>query len=112
MKFPKDANGDVLRRMQKAGFDFSKPHSVEFFAVMSTEKEADIIAKQYVKDRECGDTLDNIETRPCETGGMELILAKTMMVTYENITAFEKKLQKRVSAHEGYLDGWGVLVRE
>ena len=109
MNFPDDANGDVLRRLQESNFDFSIPHSVDFYTVLSTEEEADFVAKEYANDHKNGDILDNIETNPYEEGGMELILAKKMLVTYENITKFEAKLQLRVSHHEGYLDGWGVL---
>lgn len=109
MTFPNDENGDVLKRMLDSGFDFSKPYSVEFFAVLSTEEEADMIAQQYLAEHRNGDKLDNIETEPHEIGGMELILAKTMYLTPENITDFEAKLRKRVSEHKGYLDGWGVL---
>lgn len=109
MQFPNDVNGDVFRRMQSSGFDFSKPHDVEYFAVFRTEEEAVSVAKQYVADHKAGDKLKNIETKPAESGGMELQLVKTMLVTYENVTTFESNLADRVSKHDGYLDGWGVL---
>ena len=109
MQLPADVNGDVFRRMQKSGFDFSKPHDVEFFAVFRTEEEADAIAKQYLADHRAGQRLVNIETRPADEGGMELLLVKNMLLTYEGIVDFERKLQERVSTCDGYLDGWGVL---
>ena len=40
---------------------------------------------------------------------MELLLVKNMLLTYEGVVDFERKLQERVSACDGYLDGWGVL---
>jgi hypothetical protein len=109
MQFPRDVNGDVFRRMQKSGFDFSKPHDVEFFAVFRTEGEADDVAKQYLADHKAGQQLVNIETRPARKGGMELLLVKNMLLTYEAIVDFERKLEERVSVCDGYLDGWGVL---
>ena len=109
MQFPQDVNGDVFRRMQKSGFDFSKPHDVEFFAVFRTEGEADAVAKQYLADHKAGQHLVNIETRPASEGGMELLLVKNMLLTYEGIVDFERKLEERVSACDAYLDGWGVL---
>lgn len=109
MQFPQDVNGDVFRRMQKSGFDFLKPHDVEFFAVFRTEGEADAVAKQYLADHKAGQRLVNIETRPARRGGMELLLVKKMLLTYEGIVDFERMLQERVSACDGYLDGWGVL---
>ena len=30
MTWPNDADGDVFRRMEKSGFDFSKAHSIDF----------------------------------------------------------------------------------
>lgn len=111
MQFPMDENGDVLRRMADHGFDFSKPHALEFFAVFSTKEEADSVAAEYVSDHKAGDTLEQVETRPCDQGGMELQVTKSMLATHGNITAFENKLAARVAQHDGYLDGWGVLQK-
>ncbi|HEX7029300.1 MAG TPA: ribonuclease E inhibitor RraB [Gammaproteobacteria bacterium] len=111
MNFPDDANGDVLRRMTRHGFDFSKPHPVEFFAVFPTEAAADAVARQYVADHE-SDPLENIETSAHEPGGMELMLVKNMFVTYENIKRFEAVMRQRVAAQGGRLDGWGVMQDE
>ena len=109
MSYPENANGDVLRRMEESGFDFSVEHVVDFFAVFATEAEADQIARLYLADHKAGDTFKNIETRPRDEGGIELTLSKQMLVTYERITAFEHKLAERMSTVEGAMDGWGVL---
>ncbi len=109
MEFPQDTTGDVLRRMQADGFDFSAEHPIEFLAVFPTEEAADTVAKQYVAEHKAGDKLANIETQPAESGGMELILAKRMLATYENISSFEKTLAERASAAGGHDDGWGVM---
>ncbi len=109
MNYPNDENGDVFRRMRDSGFDFTKPHDVEFFAVFRTEEAADAVAFEFVADRKAGESLVNIETRPAESGGMELELVKRMIVTYEAVTEFEKRLANRVSKHDAYMDGWGVL---
>jgi hypothetical protein len=112
MQFPDDDNGDVLRRMEKHEFDFSREHEIEFFAVFATEEEAKQIGELYLADHQSGEKTTNIETTPNEEGGMALILAKIMFPTHENITSFEEKLAERVSTVEGYLDGWGVLQDE
>ena len=109
MNYPDDVNGDVFRRMEGHGFDFSKEHVVDFHAVMATEEEADQIALMYVADDKTGDELVNIETKPHPKGGMEVFLSKKMIVTYEAVTKFESILAERVSNLNGYLDGWGVL---
>ncbi|MEM7016018.1 MAG: ribonuclease E inhibitor RraB [Pseudomonadota bacterium] len=107
--YPNDGNGDVFRRLEKDNFDFSKEYAVDFYAVYATEKEAAIVAKQYVQDWKKGGKFKNIGTRPSKNGGMELELVPIMKVTYENIVAFEKKLYDRTAKVDGYLDGWGVL---
>jgi hypothetical protein len=109
MNFPNDVNGDVLRRMQDSGFDFSKEHDVEFFVIFRTEADADAVAREYLADHQKGSRFNNIETKPAQKGGMELVLVKPMLVTYENITQFESELKRRVSQYDCYLDGWGVL---
>lgn len=109
MEFPDDDNGDVFRRMHDAGFDFTRPHDVEFFAVFRTEATADRVAMLYVADRGNGEPLVNIETRPGHSGGMELELVRRMRVTHADVTAFEQRLNERALAHDGRLDGWGVL---
>ncbi len=108
-KYPDDANGDVFRSLENQNFDFNQEHDVEFLSVFATEAEAENIALRYVEDSKAGANLKNIETRPHEVGGMELELVVEMKPTYENVVAFETKLQERVSKVEGYLDGWGFL---
>ncbi len=107
--YPDDVNGDVFRRLEEDSFDFSIKHAVDFYAIYATEEEADLIARQYAKDWKNGQQFKNIETRPSDKGGMELELVPIMMITYENIVAFENKLTERTSKVNGYLDGWGVL---
>jgi hypothetical protein len=109
MSYPNDASGDVFRRLEAHGFDFSVPHNVEFFALFPTESQADKVARQYAAKHAAGDTLTNIETRPAKKGGMELVVVKPMLVTYEGVTKFEAELSARVSPEGGRLDGWGVM---
>lgn len=109
MTYPDNENGDVFRRMESHGFDFSKEHVVDFHAVMATEEAADKVARMFLADHKAGRKLENIETKPHAVGGMRLDLSKKMMVTYEAVTEFEALLEERVSQFEGYLDGWGVM---
>jgi len=107
--YPDDVNGDVFRRLEEDDFDFSIEHPVDFYAIYASEEEADLVARQYATDWKSGQKFKNIETRPSDKGGMELELVPIMMVTYDNIIAFENKLAERTSKVNGCLDGWGVL---
>lgn len=109
MTYPDDANGDVFRRLESHGFDFSSEHVLDFHAVFATEAMADQIAQMYLTDHKACGNFTNIETKPFTQGGMELILSKRMLVSYEAVTAFESTLAERVALVDGYLDGWGVL---
>ena len=108
-KYPDNANGDLFRKLESENFDFANEYSIEFFAVFATEEEAEKVGYMYVDDKKNGVNMKNIETRPYDKGGMELELVVVMKPTYENVVAFERKLQERVSTVEGYLDGWGFL---
>jgi hypothetical protein len=109
MQFPDDENGDVLRRMAASGFPFDKPHEVDFFAVFPTMEAANTVARQYMADHHAGATMAGVETGPHHRAGAELKLVKTMLVTHENVTAFEGLLAERSRQVGGELDGWGVL---
>jgi len=109
MTYPEDANGDVFRRLEAHGFDFATEHVVDFHAVFATEAMADQVAQMYLADHKHNGKFANIETKPFPEGGMELTVSKRMIVSYEEVTAFESTLADRVALVDGYLDGWGVL---
>ena len=77
--------------------------------IFPDEQCADAVAKGFVAEHEEGKRLANVETRPGREGGMELIIAKEMFITYDNVTQFEAELGQRAEAFGGRLDGWGVL---
>ncbi len=109
MEYPRDTTGDVFRRLEEHKFNFDVPHDVEFFAVFPTEAAADAVAKQYVADHKAGNVFTNIETKPRDKGGMQLIVAKRMKLTYESVEKCEKQLDERASAQGGRSDGWEVM---
>ena len=108
MGFPDDENGAVLRRMAAAGVDLTVPHVFEFFAVFPSEEAAGAVARSYVADHRA-EPLAKIETAALEGGGMELLVAKSMLATHELVTGFEEELGRRAASAGGHLDGWGVL---
>jgi hypothetical protein len=95
--------------MQASGFDFTVPHDVEFFAAFPTEANADAVAMMFVADRDAGDLLVNIETRPSHRGGMSLQLVRRLRLTHAGVTALERLFRQRTELQGGALDGWGVL---
>lgn len=102
-------NSEVIARMQAHGMNLAIPYPVEFIAVFPSEEAADKVALMYVSDAKAGEKLQNIETRPDEEGGMELLLIKSMFVTAKGIAEFETQLNERAKGQGGYVDGWGVM---
>ncbi len=106
--FPEDADGDALRRLADAGFDFSVPHDVDFFAVFPDEARARATVEAYMEDEEAS-PIESVQAAETD-GQFELTFIKNMRVTYEAIVAFEEELRARVEAGGGQLDGWGVMA--
>jgi hypothetical protein len=106
MQFPKGNIGAGLRRLVDSGFDFTKPHDVEFYAVLRTKNDADAVVKNYISDHEMGVRIKNIEENFNPVGLFEICIVENMFVNYENITEFINKLEGQISAFRGIFDGW------
>ena len=109
MIFPDDENGDVLRRMADSDFPFSQPHDVDFFALFARNDDAAFVAKQFIADHKAGNRVAAVKTSAHESGGTELKIVKSMLVTHENVSAFETLLAERCARFDSKLDGWGVM---
>jgi hypothetical protein len=109
LHFPDDENGDVLRRMADSDFPFEQPHDVDFYAVFPSHDDANLVARQLIGGHDAGERLAAVKTAPHHRAGTELKVVKTMLVTHENVTAFETRLADLCRTHGGKLDGWGVL---
>ena len=97
-----DVSLTVLRQMKEGGFDFSRIHPIDFFAIFPDEKQAREAACQFK-----GESL-NAQIIPHEEGGWHLQVSKVMFATYTTIDDFESDLEAIVSPLGGTLDGWGV----
>lgn len=83
---------------------------MEFVTTFPTEAAADAVAREYLDRHNAGkDKLGAIETRPGELGGMELVIVKQMLMTYEGVASFESQLAAAAHAHGGRFDGWEVM---
>ncbi|MFT5731859.1 MAG: hypothetical protein ACJA2W_002349 [Planctomycetota bacterium] len=103
---PADADGDALRALAEAGFDFSVPHDVDFFAVFPDEAAASAAVEAYMEDDEAS-PIESVQAASSE-GRFELTFIKNMRVTHAGILSFEEELGARVEAGGGQLDGWGI----
>ena len=108
-KVVEDDNRQVLKNMEEGGFDFSKTHVVDFYALFATQKHADAVAKLYKKEKSTNRELKTVEVNKDENGDYELLVQISMQVSYESVTKFEKKMLIRASANKGKLNGWGIF---
>ncbi|MBF8731348.1 MULTISPECIES: ribonuclease E inhibitor RraB [Pseudomonas] len=97
-----DISSNVLRQMKAGGFDFTRIHPIEFYAVFPDEAGARRAAGQFR-----GESL-NAQVRELDDGAWHLELSKIMYATYRGIGAFEEAFEQVVSPLGGEVEGWGV----
>ena len=97
-----DLSSYVLRRMQEGGFDFSRIHPIEFYAIFPDEERARRAAGKF-----CGESL-NAQINVRDDGAWHLELSKVMYATYGGIGDFEQDFEAVVVPLGGIIEGWGV----
>ena len=100
--YQEDISTNVLRRMKEGGFDFSRFHPIEFYAIFPDEERARRAAGQYK-----GESL-NAQISVRDDGAWALELSKVMYATYDDIGDFEQGFEAVVEPLGGILEGWGV----
>lgn len=97
-----DISSSVLRRMKEGGFDFSRFHPIEFYAIFPDEERARRAAGHFR-----GESL-NAQVSVRDDGAWYLELSKVMYATHGGIGAFEQAFERVVSPYGGEVEGWGV----
>jgi len=98
-----DISSSVLRRMKEGGFDFSRFHPIEFYAIFPDEERARRAAGHFHR----GESLDaQVSVR--DDGAWALELSKVMYATYDDIGDFEQGFEAVVEPLGGIIEGWGV----
>lgn len=105
LSFPDDENGDVLRRMQANGDDFSKTRGIDFTVVFPNEKSAIEFARHF--SRLGYETA--LENTACAEGLSWDVVVKRMLPTHSGITSFEGTLNLIAKPLGGRNDGWGCF---
>lgn len=102
--WPEDADGDVFRRLQGRGFDFSLERGMDFTVDFSTWPPPAI-------------ALDKLRALPStvqvydQDGGSDpyVLVKVSNKLTYEFVVNMQKEITDRVSAYGGKCDSWGLL---
>ena len=104
MNWPNDADGDVLRRMQKSGFDFSKPclidFDVDFKEWPPNEAALRILEREYPSTMVYESTEEN-------KGYIEFQMFE--LLSYELVIRTQEYVTKLMKPFGGVCESWGVL---
>ena len=101
--YQEDISSSVLRRMKEGGFDCSRFHPIEFYAIFPDEERARRAAGHFHR----GESLDaQVSVR--DDGAWALELCKVMYATYDDIGDFEQGFEAVVEPLGGIIEGWGV----
>lgn len=101
--FHDDASSKVLHRMKEGGFDFSRLHPIEFYAIFPDEERARMAASKFRR----GESLYT-QVNAGDNGDWQLAVSRVMYATYEDIGDFSQDMESLVTPLGGVLDGWGV----
>jgi hypothetical protein len=104
--FPDDENGEVLRRMQQDGDDFTKPRNVDFSVVFPSEDSAETFADHFRR----GDFKVAVQRWDGERElPWDVTVTRHMLLTHAEITEIEKRLEDVAAPLGGSNDGWGCI---
>ena len=100
--FQDDVSVTVLRRMKEGGFDFTRVHPIDFFAIFPDEGCAREAATRFK-----GESM-NAQVSERDDSTWHLQVSKVMHATRVGIDDFEQDMESVVEPLGGVLDGWGV----
>jgi len=104
MSWPDDGYGDVFRRMEAAGFDFSRPHTVDFnvdFESWPPSTDAlEALQSRY-------GPLELVEPQEGDLGFVNVRL--TILVTYDAIVTVTDEITREFAWCGGSCIAWGVM---
>ena len=105
-EFPDDENGDVLRRMQKDGDDFTKARDIDFSVIFPNESSAKQFADHFGK---AGFKVAIEEWEGDRELPWDVTVTRHMYPTHSEITQIENALEGVAAPLGGANDGWGCM---
>jgi len=102
--WPNDADGDVFRRLQSAGFDFSKSWSVEYNVDFETWPPASA-ALQLLESMQ-----GSLRHYPPDEHGAGYVRFHIVgPVTYEGVTSVQRQVSRAMEPFGGVCESWGIM---
>ncbi len=102
-KWPDDADGDVFRRLDSSGFDFSKPYTIDF----NIDFDHWPPSEQAIKTIQ--EAFPGALVHEDNQSGGYVLFQTTTLLTYEWVIKTQAGASTLVADHGGKCDSWGVL---
>lgn len=102
--WPNDADGDVFRRLQEDGFDFSSEHIIDFNVDFAEWPPSDLALRE-LQQRYPGARVISPEN---ESGGYVLVQLYAV-ITYQFVTQVQSNISGAMKRYNGYCNSWGIL---
>lgn len=103
--FLNDEDGQVLKMLSKQGVDFTEPHNIDFVIAVPAKKNGKAILET-LRSEGFNCELEQDE----ETEEWTCYCFITMLLKYEEIVDIQKRLDELSKPHDGYTEGWGLMV--
>jgi len=106
LTFPKDENGDILRKMQAMGDNLDAALDMNFAFAFKNEGDAQRFASAVTAPDYRAEASRYEERKMWQTE-----VTHFMLPTYEAISELESRLSKIARAYGGEPDGWGSFMQ-
>lgn len=103
--FPNDEDGQVLKMLSKQGVDFTEPQNIDFVIAVPAKKNGKVILET-LRSEGFNCELEQDE----ETEEWTCYCFITMLLKYKEIVDIQKRLDELSKPHDGYTEGWGLMV--
>ena len=110
MNWPKDVDGDVLRRLESDGFNFNIEHTVDFnidFEIWPLSIEAIKAFESWYPGCEFIDP-DEEDIKNGETTGY-IQFTITNKLTYNLVIEIQEEATQKAEKYGGWCESWGVV---
>jgi Regulator of ribonuclease activity B len=103
MDWPADVDGDVLRALQDAGFDFSKPTLIDFNVDFRNWPPPQAALTELSRHHPSVEVIE-----PDEDHDGYLLFQVYALVTYELVMNIQNEVTERMTPFQGECSSWGV----
>lgn len=104
MSWPDDADGDVFRRLEASGFDFSRDYTIDYIVDFDSWPPSPAVLK-LLRER-----YGEIELCAPEDDSRGSILFRVVgRVSYEGVTSVQRLVTAAMRPHGGVCESWGLL---